>query len=1732
MRNLCIRAAAVFLMWNLVLQPALAKPPQITIPASNNSRPENLLPGQTATLLPSGQWLLLGGQGKDGPISTAAIQNPLTGATTTLKIGMLFARAWHSATLLPDGRVLIIGGNAAKTPIVQTAEILDPSGQTSGITISGLLPRAHHTATLLTDGAILVAGGVGINGSPVTAVEQWAAQTSQASVLPAELEDGRKDHVATLLPDGTVLLWGGTDAQGNPLSYADLYNPDSESLTTATFTFPTAANLNVPYLEASLPADGVSGVPITVVVGVRFSKVLQVQSINLTTFTLSGPNGEVAVKVVPAEGGMLAFVTPVAPLQPGTVYLLSMNGALDTQNLLLVQKTITFTTAGTSPTSTNANTQSSTAPPAPAADALLPLQAPPGVTALSGQSLLVNGQPLANVTISIGQLKTRTDRTGRFLLQHIEDGHQVFVIEGATANSGGNTFGLFEVGTDIKAGITNVLNYKIWMTPLDTAHAIPIPSPTLVDTIVTTPALPGLKLDIPAQTVIYDHYGHVVHQITITPIPLNRPPFPIPQGLNVTFYFSIQPGGAYLRVGGDTYPRGARVIYPNSHDALADTPFTFWNYDPDQKGWFVYGMGHVSPDRKEVIPDPGVSIYEFTGAMDGGPNNGPPNGPPAGGGPPGGDPVDPSTGLFTYQHTDFTLPDVIPITVTRTYRQGDTASRGFGLGTSISYDIFPVGEDVNYSYMDLVLPDGGRIHYVRISPGNSWSNAVFLHTATPTKFYGSTISWDTTITNPNPAGGWRLRFKDGTSWGFPESANATTGTRASMEFIQDRYGNTLNINRNFSNGTGDITQITSPNGRWLQFTYDSCNRIQQITDNMGRTTNYAYDSTSCTGNTIGRLHTVTDQNGNVTTYNYQGATSDEMTSIVDGRNITYLQNFYDSNNRIHQQELANGGTYTFNYTTGSNGIITQASITDPNGNVTQTNYSTPGVFPNGYQTGGYATSTTYAFGTPQQQTFTYNLGTPDSNPGNFVLSMTDPLGRTTANTYDALGNITSVTLLSGTSTPATTSYSYEPTFNRIASITDPLNHTTTLTYNDSINQIVTTGPLGNQWTTTANLQGQVITSKDPFSDTWQLGYTGGDVTSVTDALNNTTVFVYDGAGRKVSMTDPLGERTTFTYDGLNDLLTMTDPLNEVTQYTYDQNRNMTTVTDPKNISNPTQFIYNNMDEVMTRTDALAHSDAFQYDLNGNLNCHTDRKGQISVFGFDGLNRRTSAGFGAASCTSTTFQNSTAFTYDGGNRLKTAVDTLAGTVSRNYDGLDDVNYESSPQGTVNYNFDSVRRRTNMTVTGQPEVQYSYDAANHLQQILQGTTAINFTYDSVGRRSSLMLPNGITVGYSYDADSHTTGITYQNGATLVGNLIYSYDPLGRRSQVTGSFARSNIPAALSAALYNVANQITAWAGTSVTYDLDANLQNDGTDTYSWDLRNQLSAISGGSTASFQYDGVQRRVSKTIGSTSTAFLYDGVNIVQELSGTTPTANLVTGLRPDEVFARTDSAGTRYFLNDALGSTLALTGTAGAVQTSYTYEPYGNTTTTGTSSTNSQQFTGRENDGTGLYFNRHRYYKPGYARFVSEDVTDFAGGNVNLYAYVGQDPIDYRDPSGNVKIYGNWCGPNWTGGQTYPYDPNKGPYQDPIPGNGGLDTTCMHHDICYYQCRQNSPCDPSARSNCMRTVCDEALFNEIEASGLLGIQNAFWPTVVYDGILLNIFPDPGPNGGGSGDQQCSKSD
>ena len=116
--------------------------------------------------------------------------------------------------------------------------------------------------------------------------------------------------------------------------------------------------------------------------------------------------------------------------------------------------------------------------------------------------------------------------------------------------------------------------------------------------------------------------------------------------------------------------------------------------------------------------------------------------------------------------------------------------------------------------------------------------------------------------------------------------------------------------------------------------------------------------------------------------------------------------------------------------------------------------------------------------------------------------------------------------------------------------------------------------------------------------------------------------------------------------------------------------------------------------------------------------------------------------------------------------------------------------------------------------------------------------------------------------------------------------------------------------------------------------------------------------------------------------------------------------GLGIDDKLRSKNGTTVRYFITDHLGSTVALADSSGRIVSSTSYDSFGNAAT---SIPTSYRYTGREYDSdTGLYYYRNRWYDPKIGRFISEDPIGFAGGDINLYGYVGNNPLSFIDPFG----------------------------------------------------------------------------------------------------------------------------
>ncbi len=702
--------------------------------------------------------------------------------------------------------------------------------------------------------------------------------------------------------------------------------------------------------------------------------------------------------------------------------------------------------------------------------------------------------------------------------------------------------------------------------------------------------------------------------------------------------------------------------------------------------------------------------------------------------------------------------------------------------------------------------------------------------------------------------------------------------------------------------------------------------------------------------------------------------------------------------------------YTF-----TGGTVVATTVVDPRGKTTRYTFNPA----------GYTTSITDHLG--QTTTMTRE------SPSNLVTEILDPLNRTTRFGYDTdpnTKNLLSITRYKdppANTQPVTRSFTYDTManhYNLLTSVTTPPSPVLrTWTYGlDAAGKTVTsiTDPLGHVTDLTYNGNGQPMTitthSAPAASQTTTFDYdlTTGFLTTVTTSpdgsTNLTTTYAYDQLGRRVRVTDPRGARTRFSYDLLNRVIAVTDPLGRAVQFAYDPNSNLTSVTDPR--GGQITYAYNNMDQLTTRTDPLLRPETLGYDIGGNLTSFTDRKNQQTTWdAYDDLNRpavvrfKNAGGVEVANLT---------YGYDAANRVQTLTDSVAGAITWRYDALDRLTSETTAGGTqvVTYVPDDADRRASMTVSGQPVVTYTWDNADRLTQIALGTLQAVYGFDNANRRTSLQLPNLVTITYGYDDANRLTGLTYSG--LLGGNqsLTYSYDPAGNRTVMGGSWARTLLPDAIPSASYDAANRQLTLGTKTMAYDFNGNLATltEGVNqtTYTWDVRNRLTNITGpGLTASFAYDAIKRRTQKTINSQVTTFQYDGADIVRESVGATP-ADYLRGLSIDEPLARIETAGKDHYLPDALGSGLALSDDGGNVTTSYTYGAFGQTVVAGAVSPNTLQYTGRENDGTGLYYYRARFYHPGLSRFISEDPLGFRAGDVNLYRYVTNRPTIATDPLG----------------------------------------------------------------------------------------------------------------------------
>ena len=945
---------------------------------------------------------------------------------------------------------------------------------------------------------------------------------------------------------------------------------------------------------------------------------------------------------------------------------------------------------------------------------------------------------------------------------------------------------------------------------------------------------------------------------------------------------------------------------------------------------------------------------------------------------------------------------------------------------------------------------------------------------------------------------------------------------------------------NYLYGTNGLPATRSdPNGYSSTYSYDEHNRATIATDPQGRLRTVDYSA----GNIGNRDPNFKIPDPYPVCYSAMidpnGSAGDFANLAPDGACREVTVPFTDKN----------GATWLNRYDYTSQ---TMTSRTDPYGNSTNFTYdlhanmlskTEPGIGTTwyGYDDAGNRISMVDPLGNVIN--FTYNAWGQE-------LTSSSPQG-TTSNSYDAQGN-----LLTGTDTAgATTTYEYDTRGNVVritnarnqlsvmtytpaallASSTDPAGITRIFTYDTFGNLLTATGPEGIT-TYRYDMMGRLIGTTDPLGQVSSATYDKqGNRTSRTDANGNTTRYSYNYQGQVIETTDVLGGATTYNYEagggcpgcggGIDTLAGLTDAKRQTTSYSYDLMSRLTKETDP-----------------------LGKSTTYGYDVAGNLKSKSSADGITISYEYDPLRRLTKKLYPDGS--------SESYTYDAAGRLL-ATGNKDISYGYSYDAAGRLTKATDSRGMVlEYEYDILGMRTGMTLQkGTPDEHvtiYGYDPANRPVTINSSSGTFTHGYDPKGRRSNLSYPNGVTANYGYDPLGRLTSLKQTAGSSTItfvtypdfdkvgnrkskntpsGTEIYSYDPLyqliqAQTPQGTEAFRYDSVGNRLAGPWpkdtgyqYNAANQMIKGRQFGYRYDDNGNQTSriltkttDKSWTQRWDAENRLirlEKVKGTTekrTVTFKYDPQGRRIEKKLTilidgvtrSSNWLYVYDNDNIALEIysndAGTTQKSWYTQGVGVDEHLA-VERAGQQYFYHaDGLGSVTAITDSARNVVQSYVYESFGMLQPS-TGFRNSYTYTGREWDKeAGIYYYRTRYYDSIEGRFVTEDTIGHHGG-INLYQYVENNPVNFADPFGLIKIYGNWCGPDWTGGKREQYSPHPiNYYKEPT---SPLDGACKKHDICYYDCRQKNPCDKNKRSQCFRD-CDLTLTDSAYQAG------GFWGDII----------------------------
>ncbi len=729
-----------------------------------------------------------------------------------------------------------------------------------------------------------------------------------------------------------------------------------------------------------------------------------------------------------------------------------------------------------------------------------------------------------------------------------------------------------------------------------------------------------------------------------------------------------------------------------------------------------------------------------------------------------GGPVDLATGKMYYETEDLRIDGPLPMVFTRRFnhaRAAENGPLGYGWTHGFNWSIR------TYAGGYILRNDEGRDIYF----SNTWSGIV-----------GNRRDH---LSFALISGGYRVTDKNQTKWTF-------TNTTGKLTEIRDRNNNTLTL---IYDGIARLSTVTDLFGRTFTFSYDASNRIQSVTDGT-RTVNFTlYDVN-------GNLRTVQDATGKNWNYAYTDAAHiHNLTSITDPLSHVAEGFTYSAGDQVQVFQKDSGNEQlTFSYVS-----ATQTQVTNSAGAVTTATLD---------PLNGVATTITGPGCTECQggNNVSYTL-----DPNFNKTQTTDANGNITRRTFDSQGNVLTETDAFGTGIAKTTTYTYNGTFNSVATVTEPSvdtagqNRVQTNTYdtNGNLTQSVLQGYSNGSlfsFTTTRSYDshGQMLTYDGPrtdvsdvttyayYSDTNTDFFKRGRLHTITNPLNQVaTVNAYAISGAKSVVTDENGVETDYCLDNLDRVCGVTvkgATAAEDLASTFTLNDSGFPITITLPAGNSYGMTYDRTDRLKQVSDVLGNKSISSYDLQGRL---TREETQDS---------------------GSTVRKFTNYLYDNFDRVQyiyfnATIPPAGGSIywQFGYDNYGNVSFEKDPNGHLTcYDYDARNRRSKRhqylgtppascggSCTGPActdlQTQYGYDSQNHLISFTDPAGSIlSFKVDDAGRTWREISPDRGTTNYSFDPANNQLTRTNANGTVETR----TYDALNRVISVTYPDASQNI------------------------------------------------------------------------------------------------------------------------------------------------------------------------------------------------------------------------------------------------------------------------------------------------------------------------------------------------------